>query len=165
MKAIAAVDKNWAIGNRNRLLVSIPNDQKNFRNLTMGGTVILGRKTLATFPGGKPLRGRKNVVLTRQNDFRAEGAETAHSVEEALALAGFGDGEDNIWVIGGESIYRAFLPYCSEAVITKIDYTYEADAYFPDLDSDPEWTIADESEEMTCFDIEYRFVTYKRTGK
>ena len=163
MKAIAAVDRNWAIGNKGELLVSIPNDQKNFRNLTMDGTVILGRKTLQTFPGGKPLRGRRNIILTKQAGFSVEGAEIAHSIEEALQLCGYdAENTDDVWVIGGESIYRAFLPYCSEAVITKIEYGYEADAYFPDLDADPAWTVSEESEEMTCFDIEYRFVTYKR---
>ena len=163
MIAIAAVDKNWAIGRQGALLVSIPADQKNFRNLTMGKTVILGRKTLATFPGGRPLAGRRNIILTRDKAFSAPGALIAHSVEEAAAMAREdGTPEDGIFVIGGSSVYSAMLPYCDKAITTKIDLSYEADAYFPNLDAMDDWEIADESEEQTCFDIIYYFVTYTR---
>ncbi len=162
MKLIAAADLRWGIGRGGALLVSIPADLRHFRELTMGGTVILGRKTLATFPGGKPLPGRKNIILSTDPHFSAGDALVAHSVEEALALAG--KEQENVWVIGGASIYRAFLPYCDEAVITKIEMQYDADAFMPDLDRDPAWVKTEESEEMTCFDIVYRFVTYRRLG-
>lgn len=160
MNCIAAVDSKFGIGRNNRLLVSIPEDMKYFRSTTMGKTVIMGRKTLESFPNGAPLKRRRNIVLTRKNT-EIPGAEIAHSVEEALELVKNED-PDNVFVIGGESVYRAFLPYCSRAYLTKIDYAYEADAHFPNLDNDPEWEIEAESEEKTCFDLCYAFVTYKR---
>ena len=162
MNLIAAADANWAIGKNGKLLVSIPEDMKRFRALTTGKTVILGRKTLATFPQGKPLKNRRNIILTQDPFFKTEGAEIAHSVNEALELCGDDDPAD-IYVIGGGSIYRAFLPYCDTAYITRLDYSYAADAYMPDLDSDPAWEKADESEEHTYFDLIYTFDTYKRT--
>jgi dihydrofolate reductase len=160
MNLIAAVDSKFGIGRDNKLLVSIPEDMKFFRSTTMDKTVILGRRTLESFPNGAPLKRRRNIVLTRK-DIEIPGAEVAHSVEEALELVKNED-PDNVFVIGGESIYRAFLPYCSRAYLTKIDYAYEADAFFPDLDADPEWEVEEESEEKTCFDLCYSFVTYKR---
>ena len=164
MQLIAAVDNNWAIGRNGKLLVTIPGDMKFFRDMTMGKTVIAGRKTLATFPGGKPLKGRKNIILSKNPSFSVRGAETAHSVEEAIRRAKeLEEDEDNIFVIGGGSIYRAFLPYCDKAVITKIDLSYEADVYFPDLDRDEKWFMEWESEEQTCFDIIYTFTRYRRT--
>ncbi len=160
MNLIAAVDSKFGIGRDNKLLVSIPEDMKFFRSTTMDKTVILGRKTLESFPNGAPLKRRRNIVLTRK-DIEIPGAEVAHSVEEALELVKNED-PDNVFVIGGETVYRAFLPYCSRAYLTKIDYTYEADAFFPNLDEDPEWEIEEESEEKTCFDLCYAFVTYRR---
>ena len=161
MKMIAAVDSRFGIGKDGKLLVSIPNDMKHFRAETTGRTVILGRKTLATFPGGKPLAGRRNIILTKNPSFTVPGAEVAHSVEEALAMTEDTPSDDVI-VIGGEQVYRAFLPYADTAILTMIDFAYEADAYFPDLEADPEWEVAEEGEEQTCFDIIYRFVTYRR---
>lgn len=163
MKLIVAVDKNWAIGNKGKLLVSIPSDMKFFREETSGEgkAVILGRKTLETFPGGRPLKDRLNVILTKNPDFKAEGAVVVHSVEEALqAVADYED--DKVYVIGGDTIYHQFLPYCSLAHVTKIDHAYEADAHFPNLDDMPEWTVTGESDEQTYFDLEYRFVRYER---
>ncbi len=160
MNCIAAVDSRFGIGRDNKLLVSIPEDMKYFRSKTLDKTVILGRKTLESFPNGAPLKRRRSIVLTRRSD-AIPGAEIARSVEEALELVKNED-PDNVFVIGGESIYRAFLPYCSRAYLTKIDYAYEADAFFPDLDADPEWEVEEESEEKTCFDLCYSFVTYKR---
>ena len=159
MRFIAAVDKNWGIGKDGKLLVSIPNDLKNFKELTMGGTVILGRKTLDTFPGGKPLPGRINIILSKNPKFKVENARVVNSVEEAVEIA---SALENVWVIGGASIYKAFMPYCDEAVITKINYAYEADSFIENLDESEDWIITDISDEMTSFDLEYRFVTYKR---
>ncbi|MCR5675176.1 MAG: dihydrofolate reductase [Lachnospiraceae bacterium] len=163
MKTIAAVDEKWGIGRDGRLLIRIPADQKNFREETMGGTVILGRKTLQTFPKGMPLPGRTNIILTRNPDFTvpAENAVIVHSEEELLEAVGPLD-PDNVWVIGGESVYRALLPQCSEAVITRIDRTYEADAFFPDLERDPDWEKTEESEEQVYFDTTYRFERWMR---
>jgi len=164
MNLIAAADANWAIGNYGKLLVSIPEDMKRFRALTTGKTVILGRKTLATFPQGKPLKDRRNIILTGDPRFEAEGAEIAHSVEEALDLCG-NEAPEDVFVIGGGSIYRAFLPYCDTAYITRLDYAYAADAFMPDLDRDPAWEKVEESEEQTCFDLIYTFDTYRRKEK
>ena len=163
MNLIVAVDKNWAIGNKGKLLVSFPSDMKFFRQETSGEgkAVILGRKTLESFPGGRPLKNRTNIVLTKNPDFHAEGANVVHSVEEALeAVKDFDD--DKIYVIGGDTVYKQFLPYCKLAHVTKIDHAYEADAYFPNLDEQAEWHITGESEEQTYFDLEYQFVRYEK---
>lgn len=164
MQMIAAVDSNWGIGNRGRLLVSIPQDQKNFRELTMGGVVIGGRKTMEGLPGGRPLTGRRNILLTRRMDYQKQGMEVAHSVEEVLQMVQDVPPE-RIFVIGGEQIYRLFLPYCQKAYITKIDYHYEADAHCPDLTKEPGWKLTHDSEEQTYFDLEYYFQIYQRSGR
>ncbi len=161
MNLIVAVDKNWAIGNQGKLLVSIPSDMKFFREETTGKVVILGRKTLETFPGGLPLKNRVNIILTKNPNFKAPGAVVVHSVEEALeAVKEYED--EKIFVIGGDTIYKQFLPYCKLAHVTKIDHAYEADAYFPNLDTMPEWEVTGKSEEQTYFDLEYQFVRYER---
>ncbi len=160
--AIAAVDKNWGIGNKGKLLTSIPGDMKFFRQKTMGSTIIMGRVTLESFPEMKPLKNRNNIVITRNEDYKCEGADVVHTVNDALEKAeSYGD---PVFIIGGESIYREFLPYCTGAYITKIDYSYEADAHFPDLDADPEWEIFEEGEELSYFDLLYSFNTYKRVN-
>lgn len=161
MKMIVAADRNWAIGNERKLLVSIPNDQKMFRLETTGKTVIYGRKTLETFPGQQPLINRKNVILSRQPDYRVKGAVVVHSLQE-LEKELFDTPGNEIYVIGGESVYRQLLPLCDEAWVTKIDHVFEADRYFPDLDQDPEWELVADSEEQTYFNLEYRFLKYKR---
>lgn len=161
MNLIVAVDSNWAIGNKDRLLVSIPNDHKHFREETTGKVVVLGRKTLQTFPQGQPLKNRTNIILSRDRNYRVKDATVVHSVEELLEELGKYDTED-IYIIGGESIYRQMLPYCDVAHVTKIDHVYEADTYFPDLDRDENWVITAESEEQTYFDLAYTFVRYQR---
>ena len=140
MNLIAAVDKNWAIGKNNELLVSIPNDMKMFRQMTTGKVVVMGRKTLESFPNGLPLKNRVNIVLTKNQNYQVKGAIIVHSVEEVLEELKKYDSED-VYVIGGEQIYRQMLPYCDTAHMTKIDHAYEADAYFPNLDEKEEWTI------------------------
>ena len=162
---IASADHNWGIGNKGSLLVSIPGDLRNFKKLTTGKTVVLGRKTLDTFPAGRPLRERRNIILTRDMTYTIHDAEVVHSVDELFDLLGDTD-TDDIFVIGGASVYNQLLPYCDTAYITKIDYTYEADSFLPDLDSDPEWELIEESEEQTCYDLIYTFCTYrKKTGE
>lgn len=163
MNLIVAVDENWAIGNKGKLLVSIPSDMKFFREETSGEgkVVILGRKTLETFPGGRPLKNRVNVILTKNPDFKAEGAIIVHSVEEALEVVKEYD-DEKVYVIGGDTIYKQFLPYCKLAHVTKIAHTYEADAHFPNLDEMPEWKVTGESDEQTYFDLEYQFVRYEK---
>ena len=161
MNIIAAVDSSWAIGNKNELLVRIPNDQKHFREETTGKVVVLGRKTLATFPQGLPLANRTNIILSRNPDYKVKNAIVVHSVEELLEKLKDYRSED-VYIIGGESIYEQMLPYCDVCHITKIDKKYEADRYFPNLDELPEWEITQDSEEQTYFDLEYVFLKYER---
>lgn len=160
MNLIAAVDKNWAIGYRNRLLVRIPADQQWFQSVTKGKVIVVGRRTLDTFPNGLPLPMRTNIVLSKNPAFSVKGARVVRSVEEALLLLK-GYPREDIFIAGGESIYRQFLPYCRVAHITKIAYAYEADAHFPKLDDMPEWELTGESEEQTYFDLEYTFQRYE----
>lgn len=164
MNLIAAVDKNWGIGRNNKLLVSIPEDMKFFREMTTGHVVVMGRKTLESFPGKQPLKDRVNIVLTQNVAYQVKGAIVVHDKEELMEqLAAYADEE--IYVIGGESIYRLLLDECDVAYLTRIDYAYDADAHFPDLDKDPEWELAEQTEEQTYFDLEYRFTRYERKGK
>lgn len=164
MNLIAAVDQNWAIGLHNKLLVRIPEDHKFFRQMTTGKVVVMGRKTLESFPGGRPLKNRTNLVLTRDTSYQVKDARCVHSMEElSQELSRYQD--EDIFVIGGESIYRQLLPKCTVAHITKIDYAYEADAWFPNLDQDSDWVITGDSEEQTYFDLEYRFFRYERKRK
>ena len=161
MNLIVAVDKNWAIGCGNKLLVSIPQDMKFFRETTMGKVVVMGRKTLESFPGGQPLKKRTNIVITRDKNYSVKDAIVVHSVEEALEELKQYDEED-IYVIGGESIYRQMLSYCKVAHVTKINHAYEADTYFPNLDEMDDWEITGVSDEQTYFNLEYEFVRYER---
>ncbi len=161
MNIIVAVDRNWAIGYKNKLLVSIPADMKFFRSTTTGKVVVMGRKTLESFPNGLPLKNRINIVLTADREFKVKDAIICHSVEELLEELKKYD-SDEIYVIGGDSIYHQMLPYCNVAHVTKIDHAYEADTWFPNLDELPEWEITADSEEQTYFDLEYQFLKYER---
>ncbi|MCM1102715.1 MAG: dihydrofolate reductase [Clostridium sp.] len=161
MNMIVAADANWGIGYKGRLLVSIPNDHKLFREMTMGKVIVYGRKTLETFPQGQPLPGRTNLVLSTNPSFCKKGAQTLHSREELLAaLKDYAD--EDIFIVGGGSVYRMMLPYCDTVHVTKIDHAYAADAYFPNLDELPEWEITADSDEQTYFDIPYTFLCYQR---
>lgn len=164
MNLIVAVDNNWAIGCRGKLLNSIPEDMKFFRETTIGKAVIMGRKTLESLPNGMPLTQRTNIVLSRNKDFHAKGAVVVHSAAEAIKAAETFDSDD-VYVIGGASIYEQFLPLCSVAHVTKMNYAYEADTYFKNLDEDSDWLLAAESEEKTYFDLEYKFEMYLRKDK
>lgn len=162
MNLIVAVDKNWAIGYKNELLVRIPNDHKYFREVTTGKVVVLGRKTLETFPQGQPLKNRTNIILSRNKDYKVKDAIVVHSIDELMEELKKYNSED-VYIIGGESIYREMLPFCDVAHVTKIDHAYQADAYFPNLDEMNEWKITADSEEQTYFDIEYVFYKYEKT--
>ena len=161
MKLIAAVDKNWAIGNKGQLLVSIPQDQKMFRDETMGKVIVMGRKTLESFPNGLPLKNRTNIVLTHDHTYKVPGAVVVHDMDELHEELKKYDSED-IYVIGGETIYRQLLDECDVAHITKIDFAYEADAWFPNLDEKEAWVVTADSEEQTYFDLEYHFYKYEK---
>ncbi|MDO4810669.1 MAG: dihydrofolate reductase [Eubacteriales bacterium] len=154
MNAIAAVAANGGIGKDNELLFRISADLKRFKALTSGHTVIMGRKTLQSLPGGRGLPNRRNIVITHDPDFTAERAEAVHSVEEALALA-----DNDAFVIGGESIYRAMLPYCDKVYLTRVYADPEADAFFPALDG---FHIAAESELMEENGLCFQYADYVR---
>ena len=160
MNLIVAVDNNWAIGSKNELLIRIPNDHKHFREETTGKVVVLGRKTLETFPQGMPLKNRINIILSKDPNYQVKDAIVVHSVEEAMQESKKHEGE--VFVIGGESIYRAMLPYCNTAYVTRTDHVYEADTWFPDLEKDPDWQKTAETDEQTYFDLEYVFAKYER---
>ena len=157
MNVIVAVDQNWAIGKDGDQLVYLSEDLKRFKSLTTGHPVILGRKTLATFPGGRPLKGRRNLILSRNTDFAPEGAEVFSGMEDLLKAA-----PPDAFVIGGESVYKALLPYCDKAYITKIDRAWPADAFFPDLDADPAWQVTEEGEWQDHEGLAFCYVTYER---
>ena len=161
MNLIAAVDKNWAIGKNNQLLVRIPMDQKFFRETTTGKVVVMGRKTLESFPNGLPLKNRTNIVLTHNKNYKVNDAIVVHSMEELHEELRKYKSED-IYIIGGEQSYKALVDECDVAHITKIDYAYDADAYFPNLDEKPEWKIVADSEEQTYFDLEFYFYKYEK---
>lgn len=161
MNLIAAVDKNWAIGLKNKLLVSIPADMKFFRETTTGKVVVMGRKTLESCPNQRPLKNRVNIVLTKDEAYQVKDAVVVHDMEQLREELAKYPSED-IYVIGGESIYRQLVDECDVAHITKIDYAYEADAYFPNLDEKEEWEITADSEEQTYFDLEYQFLKYEK---
>lgn len=162
MNAIVVVDANWAIGCDGDLLFSLPTDMRRFRTLTLGGTVILGRKTLDSFPGAKPLPKRRNIVITRNPALTVEGAEVAASPAEALALA---QGDENIWVIGGGSVYTALLSRCKRVYLTKVDQAAEqADTFFPNLDKLPGWQVETAGETIRENGVTFRFIDYVNTA-
>ncbi|MDD6332365.1 MAG: dihydrofolate reductase [Clostridium sp.] len=163
MNAIVAVDNHWAIGNKGSLLVRIPMDQKYFRQMTIGKVVVLGRKTLATFPNGLPLPGRTNIIMSRNQNLKVKGATVVHSLEELMEELKQYASED-VFVIGGDDIYKQLVPYCDTVYATRIDYRYAADAYFPNLDDLPSWTLTEEGEENTYFDLEFTFCKYENSA-
>ena len=161
MNLIAAVDKNWGIGKDGGLLTSIPQDMKFFREMTTGNVVVMGRKTLESFPGGKPLKNRVNIVLTRDPSFSREGCIIVHDTDELKkALHPYPD--QSVFVIGGEAIYRLLLNECDTAYLTKIDHVFDADAFFPDTDAMPNWQCISTSEEQTYFNLVYYFTVYQK---
>ena len=158
MEAIVAVFSDWGIGSEGTQQLVLKADRAHFRELTAGAAVIVGRRTLGDFPGGRPLKGRQNIVVTRQ-DLTIEGAEVAHSTEEALALAAK---YPRALVIGGASVYRQFLPYVDTVHVTKIDCAPRSDSFFENLDASPDWRAAEEAAWQEENGVRYRFVTYKR---
>lgn len=164
MNLIVAVDENWGIGKNNKLLVSIPSDMKFFRSETSGKVVVMGRKTLESFPNGLPLKNRTNIVLTRDRDYQVKDAIIVHDIPELLEeLKKYQD--DQIYVIGGGKVYEELLPYCNLAHVTKINFSFEADTYFPNLDLMDDWEITASSDEQTYFDLEFSFVKYERVRR
>ena len=159
MEAIVAVFSDWGIGSRGTQQIVLKADRAHFRELTAGAAVIVGRRTLGDFPGGRPLKGRANIVVTRQ-EIEIEGAEVAHSTEEAVALAAK---YPRTLVIGGASIYRQFLPYVDTVHITKIDRAPRSDSFFENLDASPDWQALEPEVWQEENGVRYCFLTYKRT--
>ena len=139
MELIVAVYDDWGIGCEGTQPIALSADRKFFREMTRSATVIAGRKTVADFPGGKPLPGRTNIVLTRGNP-ELPGFTICHSPEDALELT---KDHSKVMVIGGGTVYRQMLGYCNKAIITKVHCTTACDTYFPNLDQDPDWRLAD----------------------
>ena len=160
MVAIVAVAENWGIGKNGDLLFSIHQDMRRFRTLTSSMTVIMGRKTLESLPGGKPLPKRRNIVLSSRME-PAEGVEVARNIEELLSLVA-DDPAEEIYVIGGGQVYSALLPHCDKVLLTRVYASPEADAFFPDLDADPAWKVESESELLEEDGLHFRYIDYIR---
>lgn len=161
MKMIVAVDENWAIGNGNQLLCHIPEDLKYFKKKTTGKVVIMGRKTLESLPGGKPLPNRTNVILTSDMNFEKEGCIVVHSVDEVLALKEKFDDAD-LMVTGGASVYKQLLPYCDTCYVTKIHERFEADTFIPNLDQDESLIIRMHTGMKEDNGYKFQFLEYRR---
>lgn len=160
MNLILSADRNWGIGKDNRLLFRVKADLKFFRDTTLGKTVVMGRRTLESLPGGNPLGGRENVVLTRNRSFHREGVLAVHSLEELFARTGRGS---DVFCIGGAEVYELLLPYCEVAYVTRIDGDGEADRFFPDLDALPAWQLEEASDWMAEGELRFRFCRYRQT--
>lgn len=160
MKAIVAVDQNWAIGKSGQLLVHLPGDLQYFKEKTLQKAVVMGRTTLLTLPGGRPLKDRHNVVLSTDLSFRPA-CQIARSLEDLLSVLAAFDSDD-IYVIGGEQVYRELLPLCDTVYVTIIEAVYEADKHFPNLDQMEEWEQTDLGEQREENGVTYRFATYRR---
>ena len=159
MNLIVAVDRNWAIGKDGDQLVYLSEDLKHFKALTTGHPVILGRKTLATFPGGRPLTGRRNMILSRSPGFAPEGAEVFQNLPALLEAA-----PEDAFVLGGASVYAALLDKCGTAYVTRIEASFPGpDCFFPNLDRLPQWHVTDEGPTLEEQGLRFRYVTYRRT--
>lgn len=162
MKLIVAVSENWGIGKDNNLLFNIPEDMKFFRETTTGKVVILGRKNLESFPGKRPLKNRTNIILTRNRDFECEGAIVCTSIEEVLSLP---YDKEEMFVIGGEEIYRQMIKYCDTCYVTKVDKTVPADKFMVNLDEACEWQMTEASEKIEDNGYMIQFCKYERVEK
>lgn len=161
MKAIVVVDKNWGIGKDGQLLVHLPGDLNYFKEKTLGKTIIVGRKTFESFPGGKPLAGRRNIVLTENKSFKQNECCICNNLDELFDQIATLDGED-IFVVGGACIYEMFLPYCDEIFVTRIQETYDADKHFPNLDQSKCFAKTWQSDMIEEKGVQYRFEKYSR---
>ena len=161
MNIIVAIDENWAIGYKNDLLIKIKEDMKHFKQKTMNNIVVMGRLTFESLPEQKPLKNRINIVLTRDCSFKAEGTTVCHDIETVLSIAKAGEKET--FIIGGEQIYKLFIPYCKKAFITKIYHSFKADKYIPNFINSPDWEMIEESELFEADEsIKYQFLVYKK---
>jgi dihydrofolate reductase len=158
---IASADKNWGIGFENRLLAKVPEDMKHVAERTRGKVIVMGRKTLESLPGGKPLQDRTNVVLTSNRNYKADGAVIVHNIDELMKELADYNGE--IYVFGGGSIYRQLLPYCNKALITRFSEAFQADAFLPCFDNLKDWQLTAKGEwQISKTGLRYRFLEYHR---
>lgn len=164
MRAIVAVDNNWGIGKNNDLLCYLPKDLKRFKQITKGNIVLMGRKTLESLPNGEPLPNRYNIVLTSNKEYTNKDVLVSNSIPDLLAYSWLIKAMKGVetYVIGGQSIYQQLLPECDMVYVTKINHTFDADKFFPNLDEMKEWYVADESETQNENGLEYMYLTYKR---
>lgn len=167
MNLIVTVDENWAIGKGEKQLVQIPAVQRHLQQLTVGGIIVMGRKTLQAMPQGQPLYGRENIILSANKAFSVKGAKTVHGLEELkkeLQEELEKTGGREVFVCGGDRVYKQLLPYCDTAYVTMVEKSYAADVYLEDLEKSGEWELVEESDEQTYFDITYYFRKYRRIG-
>lgn len=158
MNAIVVVDKNWAIGKDNNLLVHLPGDLKYFREKTLGKTIVMGRKTLESFPGGKPLPKRNNIVLTGNEEFCSKECKVCYSFEQLLKELP----DEEIFIAGGESVYKQFMSYINTIYVTKIEEEFQADTYFENLDESNEFSLVWQDSIKEEGGIKYYFTRYER---
>ena len=159
MKAIVAVDNNWGIGCNGKLLKSIPEDMKFFKEMTTGKVVVMGRATLESFPGKNPLKDRINIVLSKNESFNDDRVIICRSIDEVFDKIKKYSADD-VFIIGGELVYNQFLPYCKEAYVTKIQNSYSPDKYFTNLDKEKAWKLISESDSKNYDNIQYKFLKY-----
>ena len=162
MKAILHADKEWGIGKSNGLMFSIPADMKFFRETTSGNVVVIGSNTLKSFPGGKPLKNRTNIVLWPDGEDR-EDCKIVSSLDELFAEIKKYPA-DKVFVVGGAMMYKTLLPYCSEVLVTKVDAVGGADAFFENLDNNPDFTLVYTSEPQVTNGYTITFNTYKNNA-
>lgn len=161
MKAIVAVDKNWGIGKKNDLLFSLPADMAYFREKTLNKVVIMGSNTLKSFPGGRPLKNRTNIVLFPGGEKRDDCTIVDSMDELKLELKKYN--AEEVFVIGGAMFYKTMLPYCTEVLVTKVDADGEAEVFYENLDKLPEWTCVSESETVETNGLNIKFTVYKNS--
>ena len=162
MKAILHADREWGIGKANGLMFSIPADMKFFKETTIGNVVVMGSNTLRSFPGGRPLKGRTNIVLWPDGDERDD-CVVVRSLDELFAEIKKYDG-DKVFVIGGAMMYKTLLPYCDEVLVTKVDAVGGADAFFEDLDKNPDFLLVSKSQPTVTNGYTITFDTYKNNA-
>ena len=160
LSMIVTIDRNWAISNEHKPLITIPDDTKFIRDMTYGQVIICGRHTFEYTFNGKLLPNRTTIIVAKDADYKAKGAIVVQSSAEALAESI--KLNKSTFVLGGKRLYNDLLPFCDEVHVTAVDYSYVADSYFPNLDRIPEWVMVEESEEQTHFDVVYYFRRYLR---
>jgi len=159
MKAILSADLNWGIGYKGKLLQRVPEDMKFFRRMTTGKVVVMGRETFESLPGRQPLKDRVNIVLSKKGNFDNEGLIVARSLDELFKLLD-NYSSDDVFVIGGQSVYTQLLPYCTEIYVTRFEKAFEADRFFPDLDRLDNWELVSESDPCIYNEMVFKFLKY-----